>query len=89
MISKEEVKKIVNSEKVCIGTDVTIKNLRQSKLSKVLITKNCPKEVVSDVDSLTKSGDHVELLHLEESNEELGIICKKPYHISVIGVLKK
>jgi len=86
MISKEEIEKLVKTEKICMGTENTLKNLRSSNLNKILVSKNCPRNVVEDIESLSEG---TEILFLEKNNEELGIICKKPFHISVIGILKR
>ncbi len=84
-----DIRKIVTEEKICIGTESTIKNLRVGKLLKVIITSNCPKEVREDISSLNRKTDGAEIVSISENNEELGIICRKPFHVSVIGVIRK
>ena len=86
-----DVRKIVVEEKICIGTENTIKNLRLGKLGKVIITSNCPKGVKEDINSLNRKeeGEGAEIINIPENNEELGIICRKPFHVSVLGVIRK
>jgi ribosomal protein L30E len=84
-MNTEELRKVVAQDNVCIGTDTTLKNMRAGKLEKVLVTKNCSDDVREDIKSLSEG---VEVIELEQNNEELGIICKKPFLISVMGVLK-
>jgi ribosomal protein L30E len=84
-MNTEELRKVVAQDNVCIGTATTLKNMRAGKLEKVLVTKNCADDVREDIKSLSEG---VEVIELEQNNEELGIICKKPFLISVMGVLK-
>jgi ribosomal protein L30E len=81
----EDIKKLISEGKTCLGTESTLKNLRLGKLSKVLISNNCPENVKEDINSW---GTEVEIIQVDQNNEKLGIICKKTFHISVIGVLK-
>jgi len=59
--------------------------LKQGKLSDVLVAKNYPKK--EEIESLaTISGASVTVL--KQTNDEIGVMCKKPFAISVIGVKK-
>ena len=83
-----EIKKLLEQENLVIGNDKTIKGLRENTLSKVFLAANCPedkKETIMHYASLLD----VEVVNLEISNEELGDICKKPFFILVMGVLKQ
>ena len=80
-----EIKKLLGSEKLILGSKRTLKFLRQGKLSKIFITSNCPAAVARDIES--HKGD-AEVIVLSQANEELGAICKKPFSISLAGVLK-
>ncbi|MBW3013343.1 ribosomal L7Ae/L30e/S12e/Gadd45 family protein [Candidatus Woesearchaeota archaeon] len=82
----KDLKTRLEKGQVVIGTDLTMKNLRLGKIEKVLITKNCPTEVKEEI---LRFSDEVKIEQLDKTNTELGIICKKPYAISVIGYLKE
>lgn len=83
----DEIKKLVGTDKLVLGTDLTIKQLKQGKISKVFVTTNCPKHVQEDLQQYAKlAGAVVESAGVE--NEELGIICKRQHDVSVIGVKK-
>lgn len=83
----EDIKKLVKEKKVFIGTDQTLKNLKLGKVSKVLLASNCPQDVVESVERYAKmSGAAVERLSIP--NDELGIICRKHFFISVMSVKK-
>ena len=83
----EEIKKLLNSDKMIIGTSETMKALRANKLKKVFIASNADPKFVSDIEYYKKMSD-VEIERLDLTNEEVGAFCRKPFHISVIGVLK-
>jgi len=68
-----------------IGTQRTLKKLKMNELKKVYVSSNCPKDVLEDIGHYTKLYS-IPLIKLNESNEELGIICKKPFFISVLSL---
>jgi len=83
----EDIKNSIKEEKAVIGTNEVIDNLKKSKLTKVYITKNCPEDVKKDVEyyaGLSKT----DVVFLDQKNDELGMLCKKPFSISLLGVLK-
>lgn len=82
-----EIKKLLKAKSLIIGKERTIKGLRLGKIGKVFLTVNCPKGVVEDI-SYYAGLAKAEVVHLGQNNEELGIICKKPFSISVLSVLK-
>jgi len=67
-----------------MGTERTMKLLRKGELKEVYLSKNCPKQIQEDVEHYAKLHS-VKVNRAEETNEELGVICKKPFPISVIG----
>lgn len=83
----ENLKKLAESGKLCMGTEKTIKNLKQGKISSVFVSTNCPKDIKQEILRYAKMGN-VEVEMLEINNEEFGIVCKKPFSISVAGLLK-
>ena len=87
-MSSTEIKKMLKSSNVIIGTERTIKALKLGKLQKVLMSSNCPANVEKDINYYAGLGGG-EVYKLEHSNEELSVICKKPYSISVLGVLSE
>jgi len=79
----EEIRKLLKEEKLIIGTDRTIKMLRLGKLGKIFVSANTRDEA----DILHYSGlNKTEVVKLKYPNTELGVICKKPFAVSVIGV---
>ncbi|MFT4304663.1 MAG: ribosomal L7Ae/L30e/S12e/Gadd45 family protein [Candidatus Woesearchaeota archaeon] len=83
----DEIRKNNENGKAILGLERTIKELKKSNLSKVYISSNCAKDVIEDLEYYA-SLQSIELIKLEIPNDELGIICKKPFSVSVLGILK-
>jgi len=80
-----EIKKLLGTKKLIIGSERTLKLLKTGKLAKVVIAKNTNKKMKDDIEYY---GSEVEIIQTEKTNEELGVLCKKPFPISVLGVAK-
>ena len=85
--SIKEIKQLLKTKKLVFGTEQTIKCLKQGKIKKFFISSNCKDETKKDLQYYSKIGE-VEAVPISNSNNEIGIICKKPFSISVVGVLK-
>lgn len=81
-----EIKKNLKTDKLVIGTDKTVKLLKLGKLAKVFIANNTPEITENDLNYYSRI-NNVEISKLKIDNEELGVLCKKPFSISVIGLL--
>ncbi|MBW2972946.1 ribosomal L7Ae/L30e/S12e/Gadd45 family protein [Candidatus Woesearchaeota archaeon] len=82
-----EIRALFADKKLIIGTERTLKMLKQGKLKQVLLAKNCAEKTKKDVMRYSKMTDTA-VRELNYPSEELGVICKKLYSISVLGVLK-
>ena len=85
--SLKEFRKLLGSKSLLIGTKRTLTNMKKGNIEKVFISSNCPKNVINNLNyyaSLSK----VDLINLKYSNEELGVICKKQFSISLLSLLK-
>jgi len=85
MKSLEEIKKLVREGKVIIGKERTMKELAKGGLKEILLSSNCPEEFVKDFEYYSKIAG-IKVTKLSIPNDELGIICKKPFSISVLGI---
>ncbi|MBU0758584.1 MAG: ribosomal L7Ae/L30e/S12e/Gadd45 family protein [Nanoarchaeota archaeon] len=83
----EEIKKFIKDNSLILGTERTVKELRKGNLSKVFISKNAPQEVIDDVHKYAGL-QNIPIVVLDKTNDELGIVCKKPFSISFMGVIK-
>jgi ribosomal protein L30E len=84
---EEDIRKLLTSKKLLIGKDEVLKNIRKSLVQKVYLASNCPAELLKDMNRYAKIGGF-ELFDTKVPNDEMGAVCKKPFAIAVIGVLK-
>lgn len=84
---EEDIRKLLTTKKLIIGEDEVLKNARKGTLAKAYHASNANKLVIKD---LTKYAELAgfELLDTKLLNDDLGTTCKKPFSISLIGVLK-
>jgi large subunit ribosomal protein L30e len=85
--SLTEFRKLLGSESLVIGTERTMKNLKTGKVERVFLSSNCPQKIENDLNHYASLGK-VEVVKLQYPNDELGIVCKKPFSISVLSLLK-
>ena len=70
-----------------VGTERTLKNLKLGKIGKVYLSSTCSpktKDAITHYIKLSKA----EVVLLNYPSDELGILCKKPFSISVLSVPK-
>jgi len=80
-------KKIVDEKKIIIGYNRTLKMIKRGEVEKIFLAKNVPENIKKDIEYYQKLGNfEVEVLNY--SNEEVGLLLKKPFKISVISILK-
>ncbi|MGC9079543.1 MAG: ribosomal L7Ae/L30e/S12e/Gadd45 family protein [Nanopusillaceae archaeon] len=87
MVSFDDIKRNVEDKRIVIGTNRTLKMIKNGKVEKVFLAKNTPENIKNDIIYYSKLGNfEVEILNY--TNEEIGLLLKKPYKISVISILK-
>jgi ribosomal protein L30E len=86
-MSVDEIKKMLKSKVLIIGADRVLKALKNKELAKVFIASNAPESFVKDVDYYATISK-VEVEKLSIPNDELGVVCKKPFSIASIGMKK-
>ena len=62
-----------------------LKELKTKTLIKVLLAKNCPPKLKEDVNYYAQLAD-IPVVELGQTNEELGVLCKKNFFISIVGI---
>ena len=83
----DEIKKLLKTDKIVIGTEKTLKNLKQGKLAKVFLSSNCSESAEKDLTYYVKLAN-AKVVKLDIPNDELGVLCKKQFSISVLGIVK-
>jgi ribosomal protein L30E len=86
--SSTDIKKDLKTRKIIIGTKVVMKNLKLEKLEKIYIASNCNESSKKELEYYSKLLK-IQVIKLKQPNDELGVICKKQYSISMLGVLKE
>jgi large subunit ribosomal protein L30e len=82
-----EIKKHLKENKLVIGTEDTKKLLRKGGVTKIYLAVNCPADVKEDIKHYASLAG-TEIVDLPIANDDLGGICKRPYSIAVMGLLK-
>lgn len=81
----EEIKKLLGTKNLIIGKDETMKAIRAGELKKVFLASNVDSSLKEDIEYYNKIKEF-EVVLLKMNNEDLGIMCKKPFSIQVLGV---
>ena len=82
-----EIRALLADNKLVIGTERTLKLLRLGKIKQIYISANCADSTKENITHYSKLAG-VQVNELNYPSSELGTVCKKPYSISVLGVLK-
>jgi len=84
MIDINNLKKIIENNKAVFGTKETLEMVKKkAALEGVFVASNCPEEIKAKFSELK-----VNVQNSEKTNKELGILCRKGFDISVIGIKK-
>ena len=86
MEAKNNLKQDLKEKKPIFGLDRTLKSLKSGEAEKVYISTNCKGK--EKIQRYVKLGG-VELIELDDNNVALGILCKKPFSISILCFNKK
>ena len=72
----------LKSKKTIFGLKRTLKEINRNKIKRVYVAMNSPAK--EQLVSLGKTMG-IEVVVLNENNKDLGVTCKKPFAVSVIG----
>ncbi|MAF34883.1 hypothetical protein CMO91_03490 [Candidatus Woesearchaeota archaeon] len=81
-----DIRKLVEADKTVIGSDRVLKGMAKETIKEVLLSKNLALHTRQKVEHYAKLHD-IKITELEQNSEELGVLCKKPFNISIIGVI--
>lgn len=85
---KQRLRNLINEGKIVIGSEKIIKMLlKGEEFEEIIIAKNTPVNIQEEIKRYADV-NNVNVEILDVTNEELGVICKKPFHISVLGIKK-
>jgi len=78
------LKQALKDKKVKFGIEQTRKLVKNGKATEVIIASNCQENIEKELKHLADVFE-IKLTKLEQNNEELGTICKKPFSVSVLS----
>lgn len=81
------VKEGLSSGKLVIGLNSVLRGLRSGELVRVLVSRNAPVSVVEDL-RFYSGLCGVEFSVFSGDSKELGVVCRKPFLVSVVGFRK-
>ncbi len=81
-MSLENLKSLVKEKKIIVGSDETIKAIRNGTAKEVFISSNCSEELKERLIKYCKLSK-CEINILKDDSKELGAICKKPFSINI------
>ncbi len=80
-----DIQKAIADNKQVYGLSVALKLLKAKKLKKVYLTSNVAAQAAQDIMYYADlTGTPVEKLSI--TNEDLTIICKKPFMINIVSI---
>ncbi len=83
-MSTDEFRQALKTEKIVVGANQTLRNLRVGKVKKIFLASNCPPELKNDLlayCNITK----VPLVDLPQPSDEVALLCKKKFQVTVVS----
>ncbi len=83
----KEIGQAVDTGKVILGTDKSLKAIKLGQAKLVIVSSNCPSGVLADI---KRYGELANIpVHIfGKDSAELGVACCKPFLVSVLAVLE-
>lgn len=81
-----KVAQAVATGKVIVGTDKSLKALKQGQAKLVIVSSNCARDKLEDVKYYSKLSN-VQLHVFNGDSTSLGLACGKPFSVDMLAVL--
>ena len=81
-----ELRKLIEDSDVVLGGDRTLKLLKKGKIDKIILSSDSKRDMMEKIRALSQK---VAVIQTDKTKDNLAELCKKPFHISVIGILGK
>ncbi len=85
--SISSIRKALETGKVAIGTKETMQAIRRGSISTVFLAANCPVAVAAEIEQRHGIAAFT-MERLTQDSDEVGVLCKKSFAISVLGIVK-
>ena len=83
-MSIDLLKKSLKEDKLVYGFKSALLGLKNGKIGKVFLAKNCPQEFKDKLKNY-----NVDVVELNEPNKEISLICKKKFSVNIVSAVKK
>lgn len=83
----QEIKELLKTDKIILGTEETFKEMKKNNISAVYLSSNVPKDTQDSINHYSELCG-AKVINLSVPNDELGVLCQKPFYVSVLGVRK-
>lgn len=83
---KQQLKTVVDTGKVSLGSNKTIETIMDGKPKLILLSGNCPRQQRESITYYCRLAN-VRCVTLKESSIEIGSICGRPHPISAMSIL--
>ena len=84
----KEIKDAIANKTAVIGKREVLKALKNGKIKEVILSSNCPDELVKDINHLAQISN-TETKKYNGTSKELGVFCGKPFPIAIMGIKGK
>ena len=83
----EDIKKTLASGKVIIGSKLVLENIKKGTLERAFLAANVEQDMRQDMLHYAAMTS-IPVIMTNIARDELGTLCKKPFAISALGVLR-
>jgi len=76
------LKSDLKDKKPFLGREISLKRIKKGEAKKVYLSSNCfnKEEIIKNCKI-----NNIEYEELKETSKEVGILCKKPFNVSVVS----
>jgi len=82
---ERDIRMAIETGKVIIGSERTLKELKGGDLKLVIVANNCPENIKADIEYYAKISK-TPVYRFDGTNRDLGVLSGKPFNISVMGI---
>ena len=81
---RKALRRALRTGDVYVGSKRTIKALKEGKAKMIIVAKNCPEEVLEEIEKY-----EVKRVKYNGTNMELGAICGKPFSVAALAIVNE
>ncbi len=83
----KEITEALKGNKIVIGSNSVLRNLKTGSIKTVIHASNCPESKIADLERYTNLSG-LKLDKFSGNSLQLGEICGKPFNVLLIGLKK-